>query len=141
LGARRGARFEDRPSIAKSVLHTCLYIAMFLPMSWYYFAGGIRAWFGVYNDFHRTPKGRDELRSSTPRINTLLLIGEVLTFLYSLFTIGVALKSGNLTLIPLNVTVCVGFGMVLYWTWQERRACIRDTFSSSVSLHAAGDLE
>jgi cellulose synthase/poly-beta-1,6-N-acetylglucosamine synthase-like glycosyltransferase len=125
LGARKGARFEDRPGIMKSVGHTYLYIAMFLPMSWYYFAGGMGALFGVYNDFHRTPKGEDELRSIMPRINTVLLIGEVLTLLYSLFTIGVAFKSGNIALVPLNFTACVGFGMVLNWTWDERRARVR----------------
>ena len=125
LGARKGARFEDRPSIMKSIGYTYLYIAMFLPMSWYYFVGGTRALFGVYNDFYRTPKGKDELRSAMPRINTVLLIGEVFTFLYSLFTIGVALKSDNIVLIPLNVTVCVGYGMVLYWAWKERCARVR----------------
>ncbi|MDR5883631.1 glycosyltransferase [Caballeronia sp. LZ032] len=125
LGARKGGRFEDRPSILMSVAHTYLYIAMFLPMSWYYFVGGVRALFGVYNDFNRTPKGKDELHSAVPRINTILWLGEVLTFLYSLFTIGVAFESGNIVLVPLNVTVCVGFGMVLRWTWTERCARVR----------------
>jgi len=33
----------------------------------------------------------------------------------------VALGKKNYFLIPMNCTVCVGFGMVLYWSWQERR--------------------
>jgi cellulose synthase (UDP-forming) len=122
FGARRGARLEDRPGILKALWHTYLYIAMFLPMAWYYFAGGVRALFGVYSDFHRTPKGKDAYRSIMPRINSVLLAGDVATFFYSLVAILVALRRENYFLIPLNLTVCVGFGMVLYWSWQERLA-------------------
>lgn len=120
FGARKGARFDDRPGILGTLWDTYRYIAMFLPMAWYYFAGGVRALFGVYSDFHRTPKGKDAYRQIMPRINTVLLAGEVITFLYSLFAACVAFQRANYFLIPLNVTVCVGFGMVLYWAWQER---------------------
>jgi cellulose synthase (UDP-forming) len=95
---------------------------MFLPMAWYYFAGGVRALFGVHSGFHRTPKGKDAYRSKVPRINSVLLAGDVCTFFYSLAAVLVAFQRGNCFLIPLNVTVCVGFGMVLYWSWRERRA-------------------
>ena len=122
FGARKGARLDDRQSIAGTLWDTYRYIAMFLPMAWYYFAGGVRALFGVYSDFHRTPKGKDAYRQTMPGINYVLLAGEVITFLYSLFAACVALQRGNYFLIPLNVTVCVGFGMVLHWSWQERRA-------------------
>jgi len=93
---------------------------MFLPMAWYYFAGGVRALFGVHSGFHRTPK--DAYRSKVPRINSVLLAGDVCTFFYSLAAVLVAFQRGNCFLIPLNVTVCVGFGMVLYGSWRERRA-------------------
>lgn len=125
-GARKGARFDEMPSILRTIWDTYLYVAMFLPMAWYYFAGGIRALFGVYGDFHRTPKGKDEHRSIMPRINSVLLAGEFFTFCYSLFAVCVALEEENYFLVPLNVTVCVGFGMVLYWSWQERRERERD---------------
>ena len=114
FGARKGARFESRPGIARTLWHTYLYVAMFLPMAWYYFAGGMRALFGVHGEFHRTPKGHSEHALSRPRIDKVLWAGEVCTFLYSLLAIGVAFYERNYFLIPMNVTVCVGFGMVLY---------------------------
>jgi cellulose synthase (UDP-forming) len=121
FGARRGARFDEKRSIVKNLWDTYRYIAMFLPMAWYYFVGGLRALSGVYGDFHRTPKGKNSYRTIMPRINTVLLAGEVFSFLYSAISIVLGLKKGNYFLIPLNVTVCVGFGMVLYWTCKERR--------------------
>lgn len=121
FGARKGARIEDRPGIVRTLWDTYLYVAMFLPMAWYYFAGGVRALFGVHGHFHRTPKGKDERRARMPPISTALLVGEVLTFGYSLLAVLVAFQEKNYILIPMNVTVCVGFGMVLYWSWQERR--------------------
>jgi cellulose synthase/poly-beta-1,6-N-acetylglucosamine synthase-like glycosyltransferase len=122
FGARRGARFDGKSNVLKDLWDTYRYISMFLPMAWYYFAGGVRVLFGVYGDFHRTPKGKHGYRAIVPRINSVLLAGEIFTFLYSAATVWVALRSGNYFLIPLNVTVCVGFSMVLYWSWQERRA-------------------
>ncbi|SDR41739.1 glycosyltransferase [Paraburkholderia tuberum] len=122
FGARRGARFDDKRSAAKDLWDTYRYIAMFLPMAWYYFVGGVRALFGVYGDFHRTPKGKNSYRVIMPRINTVLLAGEVFSFLYSAISVLLGFKRGNYFLIPLNVTVCVGFGMVLYWTCKERRS-------------------
>jgi len=121
FGARKGARLEDQTSLALTLWHNYLYIAMFLPMAWYYFAGGIRALFGVYGEFHRTPKGQDEKRSRLPRINSVLMAGEAFTFCYSLIALGVALHERNYVLVPLNLTVCVGFGMVVFWSWQEAR--------------------
>ena len=121
FGAYRGAGFDEKPNIAGIVWETYLYIAMFLPMSWYYFAGGIRALFGVHGNFHRTPKGTDELWSTLPRINSVLLAGEICTFFYSLLAVLVAFRKRNLFLIPLDITVCLGFGMVLFWGWQEKR--------------------
>jgi cellulose synthase (UDP-forming) len=114
FGARKGARFGEMPGIARTLWDTYLYVALFPPMAWYYFAGGIRALFGVHGDFHRTPKGGNERRSATPGINTALLAGEVITFAYSLLSLLLACRKGNYYLIPLNFTACVGFGMVLY---------------------------
>jgi short-subunit dehydrogenase/uncharacterized membrane protein len=124
FGARKGARFDQMPGMARTLWDTYLYVAMFLPMAWYYFAGGIRALFGVYGDFHSTPKGGNERRSAMPGINTALLAGEVFTFAYSLLNLLLACRKENYYLLPLNFTVCVGFGMVLYWTWQERHGAM-----------------
>lgn len=119
FGARKGARLEEKTSLAMALWRNYLYIAMFLPMAWYYFAGGVRALFGVHGEFHRTPKGQDEKRSRMPPINSLLVAGEVFTFCYSLATLVVEIHERNYVLLPLNLTVCVGFGMVLFWTWRE----------------------
>lgn len=122
FGARKGLRLEDRPSILRTLWETYLYVAMFLPMAWHYFAGGVRALFGVYGDFHRTPKGEDKERGDAPPpISRLLLWGEIFSFVYSLMAIVVALVKANYVLMPINVTACVGFGMMLYWSWQQRR--------------------
>ena len=122
FGARRGARFDGRPNFLKDLWDTYRYIAMFLPMAWYYFVGGVRALLGVYGDFHRTPKGKGGYRAIVPRVNSVLLAGEIFTLLYSVAALWVAYQRANYFLIPLDFTVCIGFGMVLYWSWQERRA-------------------
>jgi len=123
FGAYKGAGLGKLASagIVRVVWETWLYVAMFLPMAWYYFAGGVRSFFGVHGDFNRTPKGKDEHQSGMPRINTVLLMGELFTFVYSLLAVMVAVQEKNYFLIPMNVTVCVGFGVVLYWSWLERR--------------------
>lgn len=122
FAARRGGAKVDEPSnILQMLWDTYLYIAMFVPMSWYYFAGGIRALFGVYGDFHRTPKGKDETGSTMPRINSVLLAGELCSFIYSFLAIVVTLRENNYFLLPLNITICVGLGMVLFWSLRDRR--------------------
>lgn len=121
FGARTGLRLEDRPGIVRTLWETYLYVAMFLPMAWHYFAGGIRALFGVYGDFHRTPKGQGKGRGDKPPpVNRWLLWGEVFSFGYSLLAIAVAVVRENYILIPINMTACVGFGMMLYWSWRQR---------------------
>lgn len=73
-------------------------------------------------EFNRTPKGHERSVSGHPRINGALLIGEILTFLYSAATLLVGIRLGNWLLVPINFTACVGFGMVIYWSWREREA-------------------
>lgn len=119
FGARKGTQLESRPGIARTLWDTYLYVSMFLPMAWHYFFGGIRAMFGVYGDFNRTPKGSVERKQRKPSVNRYLWLGEAFTFVYSLIAILVELHKDNYFLIPMNLTVCVGFGMMLYWTWQE----------------------
>jgi len=130
FGARKG-RMRDGPGLLRTLWEGYLYVALFLPMAWYYFVGGVRALFGVYGGFHRTPKGQDELRqnqdgqTALPGINTALLLGEIFTFAYSLLALLLAYHKGNHFLIPLNFTVCVGFGMALFWSWQEGHRRVR----------------
>ncbi|WP_233161666.1 MULTISPECIES: glycosyltransferase [unclassified Achromobacter] len=121
LGARRRTRPADRAGVAATLWYNYLYIAMFIPMAWYYFVGGIRAFLGVNGDFHRTPKGDVERGVALPPINRTLMVGEAFTFGYALVALVQAVRDGNYILLPLDVTACVGFGMVLYWSWQEAR--------------------
>ncbi|KAA1008218.1 hypothetical protein FVF58_23060 [Paraburkholderia panacisoli] len=65
------------------------------------------------------PKGKEAYRSVVPRINPVLLEGEIVTLFYSFVAVLMALRRGRYFLIRLSLTVCVGFEMVLYWIWQE----------------------
>lgn len=126
FGANKSSKLGDNLNILRMLCDAYLYLALFVPMSWYYFAGGIRALFGVYGDFHRTPKGKGETWSTKPRINQVLLAGEVFSFLYSFLALIVAWREKNYYFTLLNITVCAGFGMVLFWSYKERRADERD---------------
>ncbi len=125
FGASKGARSRGRRGIFSLLRDTYLYVALFVPMAWYYFAGGVRALFGVYGEFHRTPKGKDEHRSKLPRISSVLFAGDLFSFAYSALTIAICLQGGDHYLLPLNLTVCVGFGMTIFWSWQERQGLER----------------
>src|SRR5690606_27638693 len=109
-----GQLVEDRPGFSRHESLNFLYIVVFLAMSWYYFVGGVRAALGVHGEFHRTPKGEAERPAAMPRINTVMMVGEVFTFIYSCLAIMLALRERNYMLIPMNFTVCLGFGMVLF---------------------------
>jgi cellulose synthase (UDP-forming) len=119
IGSRAGGRFGDARSVLGALVDMYAYVAMFLPMAWYYFAGGLRAAWGVSGDFNRTPKGQEQRHSRKPRINLALILGEIFTFAYSAAAMIIGLYRANWLLVPLNVTACIGFGMVLYWSWQE----------------------
>lgn len=119
--AYRGARLTEKPGLWRLLWETYLYVAMFLPMAWYYFVGGVRALFGVYGGFHRTPKGENEKNAPYPRLNKFLWQGEVLTFFYSGSAAIIAIQKQNYFLLPINITACLGFALVLFWSWQENR--------------------
>lgn len=139
IGARKGAWAHDPPPFWHMLWNSYLYIAMFLPMAWYYFFGGMRAALGVYGEFHRTPKGKEENDGRAPRINSVMLAGEVFTFLYSALAAAAALQEDNYFLIPLNVTVCVGFGMVIYWSFSERARTASESTTELDKINVMGD--
>ncbi|WP_018152961.1 glycosyltransferase [Leeia oryzae] len=120
FAAQKSASIKRRRRIWHTFWDTYRYVAMFLPMAWYYFVGGVRALLGVYDEFNRTPKGKTAYRAAMPAINTVLLAGEAITFCYSLLAIAVATWKKNYLFIPFNINACLGFAMVLYWSWQER---------------------
>lgn len=119
--AYQGARLTEKPGLLRLLWETYLYVAMFLPMAWYYFVGGVRALFGVYGGFHRTPKGENEKNMPYPRLNSFLWFGEVFTFFYSGIAAIIAIDKQNYFLLPLNLTACLGFALVILWSWQESR--------------------
>ncbi|MDL2279899.1 glycosyltransferase [Desulfovibrio sp. OttesenSCG-928-G11] len=95
------------------------YISMILPMSFYYFVGAIRCFSEQREEFVITPKGTEELLRAKPRIDAILLAGEIFSFVYSLATIAIAIHAKNYTFLPLNITACTGFGMVLFWGMKD----------------------
>lgn len=119
FGAYKNTKQVSRPNIIRVLWQSYLYVALFIPMSWYYFVGGIRALLGVHGEFNRTPKDLENKKYKAPPINRFLLWGEFFTFFYSCLAITVALINQNYFLLLMNITVCVGFGMVLYWEWLE----------------------
>lgn len=120
IGSYKSGRFARRRDVLYALWDFYIYVSLFLPMAWYYFAGGIRAMCGIYDDFHRTPKGEDEFCARQPKLNRLLFYGDVFSFLYSAAALAAALHTGNILLTPLNLTACVSFGLVLYWSWKEK---------------------
>lgn len=105
--------------LLKKALVLYAYIAMTLPLALYYFLGGVRVLLGQGGEFHTTPKSFDEHTAQKPKIDFLLLCGEIFSFFYSLTAIVISLSSGYYTLLPFNLTACFAFGMILYLEWQE----------------------
>jgi cellulose synthase (UDP-forming) len=121
VGSRTGGGFTEKKGVFQALAEMYAYVAMFLPMSFYYFVGGVRSLAGVSGEFNRTPKGAREIGAGQPRINKVLFLGEILTFFYSAVALLVGIRQGNVLLVPINFTACFGFGMVIYWSWRERR--------------------
>lgn len=128
--ARKGARFGQQVGVLATLWHTYVYVALFLPMAWYYFVGGLRALAGVHDDFNRTPKGNAEQGAKTPRIHHILLGGDVFSLVYAIAIIGVAIASGNIVLIPVGLTAVLGFGLMLGRWVAEWRAARRHVNTS-----------
>jgi len=122
FAARKGDHIGEQRGILRTLWETYLYVAMFLPMAWYYFAGGMRALFGVHGDFHRTPKGGSKKSVIRPPVHKILWMGDGFSFGYSAITLWVAIQKANYFLIPISVTACLGFGMMLVGFWQEERS-------------------
>lgn len=117
--------FAGGKRIWKTLWNVYAYVGLFLPMSLYYFVGGVRAFRGVYEEFNRTPKCEDEACCQRPRIDAILLQGEIFSFAYALLTTIAAIYTRNVILLPISLTGCMAFGMILYWGMRDGRACDR----------------
>ena len=120
LGSRKGAHLAyDKPTTGLRYMLT--YVALFLPLSLYYMGGLVQVALGLQGEFNRTPKGGSEWNNHTPRINSILAVLEVLTFLYSTATLVIAIMVHNYWIVLFSLVVCSGFGLALYLAWEERQ--------------------
>ncbi len=136
LGNRNGtSRGKNTPKI--SLIDMLTYVAMFLPMSLYYMGGLIQVVLGFQGEFNRTPKG-DGLSNILPKINTILGLAEIFTFLYSAVTLVIAIMVHNYWIILFNLVVSSGFGLALFLSWQEHRTRITARKSSLRNILITG---
>lgn len=121
VGSPMGRDFAVGKGMWKTLACVYMYIGLFLPMSLYYFVGGIRALLGVYEEFNRTPKSLGEACSPKPKIDACLRYGEFFSFAYSILTTATVIGTGNIVLLPICLTACMAFGMILYRDMRDRR--------------------
>ena len=121
VGSPMWQDFAGGAGFIRTLAYVYAYISLFLPMALYYFVGGIRARFGVFDEFNRTPKCEDETRASRPKIDGWLSLGEFFSLVYALLTTVAAVLTGNIILLPVSLTACLGFGMIILWDWRDRR--------------------
>lgn len=120
FGSRQGAHLADERPARRHVIQAVAYVAMFLPMSLYYFCACIQVVTGLRGSFNRTPKGGTTWTTDSPRVNTILAALELLTFIYSALALMVAIVMENHWIVLFNLIVCGGFAIVLYLSWQEK---------------------
>lgn len=119
INSRMWDSLADNGGPGKKFLALYAYLAMILPMSLYYFIGGLRSFSTSSGEFIVTPKGANDCVKKKSAVYTLLPAGELFSFAYSLVTVGISLYVGNYVFLPLTITACVGFGMVIFWGLQE----------------------
>lgn len=120
-GSHKGAKLASGEPAWRSILQMPAYVAMFLPMSLYYFGAGVQLLIGGYGSFNRTPKGGTAWNADTPAVSTVLLVLELLTFAYSAAALAVAVAAANYWVVLFSLIVCSGFAMPLILSWQERQ--------------------
>lgn len=114
--------FAGGRGFLRTLPYVYVYVSLFLPMALYYFVGGIRAARGVFEEFNRTPKCEDEDCAERPKIDAWLHRGEIFSFVYAALTTVAGMITGNVVLLPISVTACLGFGMILNWGRRDGRA-------------------
>lgn len=121
VGSPMWEDFARGRGVLRTLPHVYAYVSLFLPMALYYFVGGIRAARGVFEEFNRTPKCGDEACLERPKIDAWLHRGEMFSLAYAMLTTVAGVMTGNIVLLPISVTACLGFGMVLHWGRRDRR--------------------
>lgn len=123
IGAQKGAKLPATDPVWKRLWQMYAYVAMFLPLSLYYFVAGMQVLVGRQGAFNRTPKGGGTFQAeATPRINTVLLALEWVVLFYSAIAVFTSIHMKNYWLLPFCFTVCVGFSMVMHFSRIEKVA-------------------
>jgi cellulose synthase (UDP-forming) len=103
------------------VLGMLMYASMFFPLSLYYFYAGIELLFTKEYEFKRTPKGGLLGLDEKHALSKILSGLEWFSFIYSLVALGLAVLYRSYWMIPFNTMVCLGFGIVIYYSLAEKR--------------------
>ena len=122
FGSQQGARLSSDDPLWKRGVQLYAYVAMFLPMSLYYFSAGVQVLAGVQGGFHRTPKGGGKEGPDVPAINHVLATLEWLTIGYSAAALVAAISNGNYWIVPFSGTACAGFAMVIIFAHREQQS-------------------
>ena len=120
-----GAKATSGEAIGNSffskVLGMLMYASMFFPLSLYYFYAGIELLFTKEYEFKRTPKGGLLGLDEKHALSNILSGLEWFSFTYSLVALGLAVLYRSYWMIPFNTMVCLGFGIVIYYSLAEKR--------------------
>lgn len=130
IGAQQANNDVMGKSFISKLISMVMYVAMFFPLSLYYFYAGIELIFTKEYEFKRTPKGASsqlnrikeegkggEVHSLSRVLNLL----EYFSFFYSVASLGLAIYYQSYWLIPFNAMICLGFGIVIYYSYLENR--------------------
>lgn len=111
----------------RQALRTYAYVALFFPLSLYYFCAALQVFMGVKGSFNRTPKGHGHKKVEYPHVNRVLLCLEASSFLYVFVTLVCSIDLQNYWVTLFSGIACSGFGITLYLSLQEWRhwRCIR----------------
>ena len=122
VAGRQGAGLQRREPRLKLLTRSYAYVAMFFPLSLYYFYAAARVLAGKKGEFNPTPKGENEALAKHPPINAVLFLLEILTLLYSLATLANAAFMRNYWVCFFSFIVCSGFALALFLSLRERSA-------------------
>lgn len=90
------------------------YLLMFFPLSLYYMSAIIQLASGKRQAFHHTPKGYGRKRTKQPLINYILCTLELISLLYALITIGLAIIYENYWVLLYDSLAAAGFSLSLF---------------------------
>lgn len=127
-GSQKEIQSNAKPEpVWQQVLRTYAYVALFFPLSLYYFCAALQVFTGVNGRFNRTPKGHGQKKIEYPYVNRVLLCLEAVSFLYVFVALVCSIIFQNYWVTLFTCIASSGFGITLYLSLQEWRhwRCIR----------------